>query len=102
MLRVKRGNFGYVIPVTILDKDFRPLDLAGFTITMKVRTAATPPVLRWTLAGTIISAVAGRVDFGPASIHFTEAGSFIGEIELTRTGYQDSTDPFPIEVLESL
>jgi len=100
-MRVKKGDYGYVIPARVVKADFTAFNLTGYTIKMKVWTAGVPGAVKWTLDGTVTDAAGGKVEFTVAATHFTEVGEFIGELELTRAGHIESTKSFKIYVQES-
>lgn len=98
---VKKGDYGFIIPVKITKADFTDFNLTGYTVKMKVWLKGTPSVIKWTLDGSVTDAVKGIVEFLVADTNFTEAGAFVGELELTRAGHVESTRSFPVNVLES-
>ena len=100
-MKVKKGDFGYLIPVKLLKADYAAFNLTGYTVKMKVWAKGTPGSIKWTLDGNITNAAAGEVEFTVTNTHFTEAGIFKGEIEIARAGHIESSKSFTIEVEES-
>jgi len=99
-MRIKKGDYGFVIPARIIKADSTVFNLTGYTVKLKVWTAGSPTPT-WTLDGTVTDAAAGKVEFTVENTHFTETGSFIGEIELTQAGHVESTISFRVIVVES-
>jgi len=99
-MEVKKGDYGFIIPCRVVKADFTAFNLSGYTVKLKVWTKGNPTPL-WTLSGNVTDNVGGKVEFLVGITHFTQAGGFVGEIELTRAGHIESTKSFNVIVLES-
>ncbi len=99
-LFVKKGDYGYIIQAEVRKADTSPYSLNGFTVKMKVWVK--DGALKWTIDGTITDPTSGKVDFPILITHFTDIGTFDGEIELTKSGVVESTRTFSLIVRESL
>ena len=100
-MKIKKGDFGYIIPVKLLTATYAVFNLAGYTAKMKVWAKGTPGSIKWTLDGSVTDAAAGEVEFTVANTHFTEVGIFKGEIEIARAGHIESSKSFTVEIEES-
>ena len=100
-MKLKKGDYGFIIPGRVLKSDFSSFNLTGYAVKLKVwaKGASTP---LWTLDGNVTDAIAGKVEFTVLDTHFTQVGVFFGEIELIQAGHIESTNSFRIDVLESV
>ena len=100
-LSVKKGDYGYYLYFHIRDAKGSPIDLVGYTLNLKAWVLGAPGDIKWTITGSIINALKGVSRFEVANTHFTTAGKYVGEIELTKAGVVESTETFDLEVMES-
>ena len=89
-MEVKKGDYGFIIPCRVVKADFTAFNLSGYTVKLKVWTKGNSTPL-WALSGNVTDNAGGKVEFLVGTTHFTQAGGFIGEIELIRAGHVEST-----------
>jgi len=100
-LTVIKGKYGYNINLTIQNADASVFVLTGYTITFKQWVEHSPGNLLLSGACTIDVAASGTCHYAVVAGNFGRAGIFKGIIELTKSGIEDATDTFDIEVKES-
>jgi len=99
--KVKRGDYGYLIPWTLLNADDSAFNLDGYTVHLKVWLPNKPSQLFVNGECDPVSEPAGTLTYTVAEGDFLEAGTFNAEYEATKTGEAQSFNTFQIVVEES-
>ncbi|MHA1615018.1 MAG: BppU family phage baseplate upper protein [Candidatus Thorarchaeota archaeon] len=99
MLEIKKGDYGFTIEFTVLKADGNPKDLSDMTVTWKVWK---DNILKFSRECTITDATNGKCEALVKEGDFDETGMCVSELELTATGYKESSKTFLIEVKPSL
>ncbi len=94
---VKKGNYGFVITFNVKNSDGTAKNLTGYTVTLKVWVLGAASV-KFTGACTVTDASGGVCTYTVAETNFDTVGSYLAELELTRSGVVEDTETFPILV----
>lgn len=92
------GQFGKVVPLTVVDEEGTATDLSAYTA---VLVRAISPDARTTLSftGAFVSATGGQISFTPSSINtFDRDGTWEGQVQFSDTGVLALTVIFDMEV----
>ena len=93
---VKKGNYGWQQQFTVKEKDGSVKDLTGYTVTLKVWSNST---LKFSGECTLdADPTSGKCYYPVQNIDFNTAGSFLGELELTKAGEKLDTKTFTVFV----
>lgn len=98
-VRIPAGTFGVVLNFTVYENDGGEHDLTGETITLKVWKAGQTPIVSGNCP--ILVAGDGTCKYTIVENDFDDAGKYLWELELTKVGYQDNTEPAEFIVTES-
>lgn len=101
-LEFPKGDYGYNINFGIKDANNAAYDLTGYVSTLKVWPSGNP-------SGTVVSGTCsilnveagGTVQYTVVDGNFDMITTYVGEIELTKTGIVESTAKFTIAITES-
>lgn len=99
---VPKGDFGYNLLFTVLDPDNtnQPYDLFGYIVCLKIWRKGIPGLML-NKPCTIVDAAAGQCSYPIESGDFHTIGVYEAELELTKSGVEQSSDNFTIIVEES-
>lgn len=101
MLQIPKGDKGYNILFTILDSTGAAFNITDYTVTFKAWRANTPNTLIISSACSIVSGSGGTCNYSPTAADTAVAGTYMAEIELTKTGIIGSTIPLELKITES-
>ncbi len=101
-LEIPKSDYGFNINFGIKDADGDAYDLTGYVSTFKVWPPGNP-------SGTVVSGTCsilnveagGTVQYTVANGNFDTITTYVGEIELTKSGIVESTRKFTIAITES-
>jgi len=98
-IRIPKNDKGYVITFTVYDADGAVYDLSSYTVKCK---AWDPEVSATKIVDTTCTQVGGGTGgictWAIAAEDTDVVLTMHAELELTKTGYIESTDPFEIEI----
>lgn len=100
-ITIPQNDYGFNIAFTLQDADGDAFDGTDYTATLKVWLAGSPATLVATGACTWTVAASGTCTYAVKSTDFATAGSYLGEVECTKTGARETFGPFKIAVTES-
>jgi hypothetical protein len=92
---VSQNDYGYVFTFTVENADGTAKDLTGYTVTLKLLRGTTVVSLG---ACVVTDAEAGECTYLVKSTDFPSAGWYSAELELTKTGTQESSEAFDMMV----
>ena len=96
------GDYGYNLAFTVYESDQETVYvLTGYTITLKTWAPGVPGTILVEGTCTITDASAGTCTYLIADEDFDTIGRFYGELELTKSGVVESSQPIIILVRES-
>lgn len=100
-LTIKRGDFGFYLQGTMQNSDGTVFDLANYTVTLKVWELG-----RWRnpiVSGTCVvtSSTEGKFRYTVGSTDFLVEGTYEAAARATKTGAQETTNTYTLEVKES-
>jgi len=100
-IKIPKGDFGFNITFTVQNANGGIFVLTDYTIKFNVWTAGSPGSLL--LAGTVVIDVAasGTCHYPVVTTNFDTAGNFKWELEMTKTGVNESTVSGDLIVYES-
>ena len=101
VLTIPKSDKGFYINFTVQDSAGVAYDLTGYTIKLKVWSPGISGTLLLTGTCNIVNATAGTCRYLIAATDFTIIGTYLAELELTKTNVVESTEPFRITVVES-
>ena len=95
---VKKGNYGWQQQFTIKEKDGSVKDLTGYTVTLKVwKQNATSNKFSGTCT-LDADPTTGICYYEVQEMDFDTLGSYLGELELTKTGEKIDAKTFTVRV----
>jgi len=97
MLKVIKGDYGYILAFRVVDADGAPYNLAEYSAKLKVWKNAEMLVDAACEAGVILGMCYYTVVVGD----FDTMGTYLGEIELVKPGVIESTLSFDVVVADS-
>jgi hypothetical protein len=100
-LTIPKDDYGYNLDFTIQKADGSEKVLTGYTIKLKMWKPGIPGTLLLDGTCTIDDADAGTCHYTIQEDDFDTKGRFHAELELTKAGVEESTEPFIIYVVES-
>lgn len=103
-LTIPRGDKGFRLSFTVKDADGDAYTLTGYTINMKVWRKGNSGTVLLTATCTIDEAASGTCYYDTQAADFTTTcpeGDYVIELELTKTGYIESTRIYTLRVEES-
>jgi hypothetical protein len=100
-LTIPQGDFGFYLNFTIKKADGTVYNLTGYTITFNVWRKGDKTSKYVTGACTIVQADGGTCRYLVVANDFATAGKYRSELQLTKSGVQESTEAFDIVVSES-
>ena len=100
-IHIPQGDFGFNLEFTITEDDDSAFDLTGYTVTIKVWPKYFIGNLVVDSAGVIDVEASGTCHYAVADGDFDDAGDFLIEVQLTKTGTQASTRYYTLKVEES-
>lgn len=99
-LTIPQGDKGYYIQFTVQDSDGVAYNLTGYTITLKVWREGQPGLVM-SGACSILVAGSGTCRYLVVAGDFRQVGTYLAELELTKSGVVESTSNFELEVAKS-
>lgn len=98
VITVATGDFGYTIPFVVNDADGDAQNISTYTVTVKLWAPATPATL--VIEETCVQDVpaSGTCHYVVATGDLDTAGTYLGELELTKAGEELSTEQFIVVV----
>jgi hypothetical protein len=90
---ITQGDYGAELAFTLLDGNGNPINLTGLTLTFLVQAANDPTDTLLTLSGnpmTVDNATAGTCHYTVAQGDFPNTGIFNSQVQLTRSGFQET------------
>lgn len=100
-LLIAEGDVGFDILFTITDSDGAAYLLTGYTIKFKVWVPGTTGTLIVDGTCDIVVAASGTCKYTLAANDFDDPAAYYAELQLTKTGVQESTEVFEVVVMES-
>jgi hypothetical protein len=101
VLTVVKGDYGYYLNFTVQDSAAVAYNLSGYTVKFKVWAPSTPGTLVLNGTCAVVVAANGTCRYLVTNKDFLYRRTYVGELELTKTGVVESTKHFIIEVKES-
>jgi len=98
---IPKSDKGYSVAFTVTDSADAAYDLTGYTVTLKTWSPGVSGTIVVTGTCTITDAAGGLCSYALTGTDFTTVGRWMAELELTKTGHIESTEPFSITVTES-
>ncbi len=102
-LTVPQNSHGYILTFTVTNSAGTAYDLTGYTVKFKVWKINNPltRLVDGTCTFTEAQGNLGICKYTVANGDFDIAGKFLGELELTYTNVEESTENFNVVVKES-
>lgn len=103
-LTIPKGDYGQNLNFTCKDADDNAINLDGYTVTLKLWRPATPGTLVLNEECDIDVAASGTCHYTVQAEDFDDAVTYIGELELTKSGgsgHKESHIPIRLIVTES-
>jgi len=101
-VELPKNDFGYNVAFAIKDSSGTvAYNLTDYLVTLKAWSPHIPDTLITSGTCSILNASAGSVTYTIGSAVFTTIASYRAEIELTKAGVRESTQPFLINITES-
>lgn len=100
-LTIPKGDKGYYLNFTVKDNSGTAYDLTDYTITLKVWSINAPDTLLVSGACSIVVAASGTCRYNVADGDFDTEGTYMLELELTKSGVIESTKAYTVDVVES-
>jgi len=101
MITIPKGALGVQLNFTVYNNDGTAFNLTGLTITFKVWKAGVSGTLKVSGACPIDVAASGTCHYITIATDFDTQGRYLWELEFTKAGYVDNTDPGQLVVTES-
>ncbi len=95
------NDYGFTLTFVVTDAAGAAMSLLGYTIKFKMWRAGLPGTLLVNGTCTILVAADGTCTYVIAAADTATPGTYVGELELTKSGVIESTATFPVRVLES-
>jgi len=95
---VSQSDYGYSLAFTVTNADGTAKDLTGYTVSLKVLRGTTSTNLG---ACAVQSAVGGTCTYTVKSGDFAIDGLYAAELEFTKAGTVESSEPFDLDVRRS-
>ena len=100
-ITIPKGDYGFNLAFTVTDSGGTAYNLTGYTITLKVWKASAPGKLLLEGVGDITVAASGTCYYTVASGDFDTLGTYVYELELTKTGVVESAQTGTLTVIPS-
>ncbi len=100
-LTIPKSDYGYELTFSVQDANGAAYDLSASTVTFKAWSPLTPSTLIVNATCSKSTTVTGQCTYTIASTDFTTAGQYLAELELTRTGVKESTEPIMVIVRDN-
>ena len=100
-ITVPKSDFGYTLTFNVVNASGTAENLTPSTVTFKMWSPLTPATLIISATCALSTTVTGEASYTVGTTDFQTAGNYLGEIELTRTGVRESTEPIQIIVREN-
>jgi hypothetical protein len=100
-LKIPQDDYGYSLTFNVKNSDNTAKNLTGYTVKFKVWSDGNRSTLILDGTCVVTNAVGGICTYTITNGNFATSGEFIGEIEMTDTGFQESTESFLVIVTES-
>jgi hypothetical protein len=98
VITVATGDYGYTVPFIVQDADGDAQNLTGYTVTLHLWLPATPSTLAIDETCTQDTPASGTCHYVMADGDLDTAGTYLGELELTKAGEELSTEQFIVVV----
>ena len=100
-LTIKRGDFGFYLQGTMQDSDGAVFNLTNYTVTLKVWELGQwrYPIVSGTCE--VTSSTEGRFRYTVGTNDFLVTGTYEAAARATKTGAQETTNTYTLEVKES-
>jgi len=90
---ITQGDYGFALSFTLLDGNGNPINLTGLTATFLVQAANDASQTNLPITGnpmTVDNAAGGVCHYTVASGDFPTTGAFVSQIQLTKSGFQET------------
>ena len=100
-LTIKRGDYGFYLDGTVLNADDSVFDLTNYTVTLEIWELGRwrHPIVQGTCV--VVSSTEGTWRYTVGSSDFLVTGTYNAGIRATKTGAQETTNTYTVEVKES-
>jgi hypothetical protein len=100
-LTIKRGDYGFYLQGTIQDSDGVAFNLTNYTVTLQIWQLGNwrYPIVEGTCE--VTSSTEGRFRYTVGTSDFLVAGTYEAAARATKTGAQETTNTYTLEVKES-
>ena len=101
LIAISQGDYGYNLDFSITESDGSVRVLTDYTVTLKMWKPGAKETLLIDGGCEIDDEEAGTCHYAVQDGDFDTRGRYHAELELTKTGIVESTEPFIIAVVES-